>query len=61
MQTFLTSEKIALSDPTNPVWQGNGGREGVDEGATDGGKNEERCTDRQHVPCELLLRGLFAC
>lgn len=38
MQTFLASEKIALSDLTDPVWQGNGGREWVDEGATDGGK-----------------------
>jgi len=57
MQTFLTTEKIALRDPTDPVWQGNGGREWVDEE----GKHEERCTDRQHVSCELLLGGLFAC
>ncbi len=27
MQTFLASEKIALCDLTDPVWQENGGRE----------------------------------
>lgn len=56
-QTFLASEKIALRDPTDPVWQENGGRKGVDEGTAYGGKM--RCIDRQNVSGELLLKGVI--